>query len=62
MGDYAQIIDGADGTSVVNMIVVEDDDVMADLNAAGLEVYNVTDADPKPQTGWGYVGGEFIEP
>jgi len=57
MADYAQIND-----NIVNMIVVEDDAMMNELNAAGLDVRNVTDEDPKPSTGWELDGAVYRSP
>lgn len=57
MADYAQIIDGK-----VNMIVVENETVADKLRAAGLDIRNVTDEDPKPSTGWTFDGSTYAEP
>ena len=57
MADYAQITD-----NIVNMIVVENDAMMDELNASGLDVRNVTDEDPKPSTGWELDGSVYRSP
>jgi hypothetical protein len=53
MSDYAQIMNIVSNVGTVNMIVCADDKV-AELQAAGLTIINVTSVSPKPSTGWTY--------
>lgn len=55
--DYAQIVNG-----VVNLIMVKPSKVQDLINNNGLTIVDISQENPKPQTGWLYDGNNFTEP